>query len=314
MRRWGPRRPIRASGGPRSGQERIQLQGAGIPYTHLDGRMRSLIKALRSEQPRLLHTHGYKAGILGRPAARLAGIPVVSTFHSGERGAFPVSAYDWLDEWTSFLGQNIAVSARIRDRLPFAATVIPSYVTTSPTPPTGALPPAAAFVGRLSAEKGPDLFCKLAAGAPAGIAWHIWGDGPMRAALEAKYAGVVRFHGVATDMEAIWPRVGLLVMPSHSEGVPLAALEAAAHGVPVLASRVGGLPTVILDGCTGWLFPAGDIDGAGGALQGLNAWQAACLSDVAALRTACWERARSEFSEQRWLPAVQHVYRSVGVQ
>ena len=69
-----------------------QLAGAGIRYTHLDGRFSTLVGALRRARPALLHTHGYKAGILGRLAARLAGVPVVSTFHSGERGPFPDNA------------------------------------------------------------------------------------------------------------------------------------------------------------------------------------------------------------------------------
>lgn len=290
-----------------------QLTDAGLPFRHLNGTLSGLRKALAAERPKLLHTHGYKAGILGRLAARLTAVPVVSTFHSGARGAFPVGAYEWLDDWTSALGARIAVSETIAQRLPFKSSVVPSFVTTPPVAPVGLLPLVAGFVGRLSAEKAPDLFCALAATAQASslasgtsaVSWEIWGDGPMRRDLETAYGSNVKFHGIATRMEEVWPRIGLLVMPSHFEGVPLAALEAAANGIPVLASRVGGLPTVIDEGRTGWLFPDNDL---AAAERGLAAWHDASAHDCAGLRHACWDKARRDFSELRWLPEVLNVY------
>ena len=291
-----------------------QLAAAGLDCRHLDGRFGSLVRALRATPPELLHTHGYKAGIFGRLAARLTGIPVVSTFHSGERGPFPVGAYEWLDDWTSGLGARIAVSPAIQARLPISSHVIPSYVVTSPEPPAGALPPVVGFVGRLSAEKGPDVFCRLADQARsrpgfADVTWHVWGDGPLRRELQVAHGDWVQFHGIATDMTQVWPRVGLLAMPSRFEGVPLAALEAAARGIPVLASRVGGLPSVIADGSTGWLFKPGDD---AGAWQGLEAWQSARRDGADAMRARCWSVARDRFSEARWLPRILDVYRAAG--
>ncbi len=292
-----------------------QLAAASVPYEHLDGRFSTLRAALQVRRPSLLHTHGYKAGILGRFAARLTGIPVVSTFHSGERGPFPVGLYDTVDDWTSRLGHRIAVSERIRRRLPSGTHLIPSYVATPEHSDTAALPPVVGFVGRLSEEKGPETFCALAARAAtddefSAITWQMWGDGPMRGDLEAKFTGVVTFHGVATDMDAVWPQIGLLAMPSRFEGVPLAALEAAAHGIPVLASRVGGLPTIVDEGSTGWLFPAGDLQS---AMQGLATWQALRQRPASDLRRACWAKARADFSEARWLPEIVSVYRKAGV-
>ena len=291
-----------------------QLAAADLPYRHLDGRLPSLIRTLRAEQPCLLHTHGYKAGILGRLAAKLAHIPVVSTFHSGERGPFPVGVYETLDDWTSRLGQRIAVSDKIRQRLPRGTHLIPSYVATPAAAPTSPLPSVVGFVGRFSPEKGPDDFCALAALAAADarfnhVRWAMWGEGPMRAYLESAYGRHITFHGVATDMDQVWPQIGLLAMPSHFEGVPLAALEAAANGIPILASRVGGLPSVVMDQQTGWLFPPGDLSA---AMAGLARWQAARTTGSAALRRACWSKASTDFSEARWLPEVLKVYRNAG--
>ena len=80
--------------------------------------------------------------------------------------------------------------------------------------------------------------------------------------------GVVRF-GLRTDLEAILPQADVLLMTSCTESFCLAALEAAACGVPTVAPRVGGLPELVRDGCSGVLFEPGDEDGAAGELVAL---------------------------------------------
>lgn len=287
-----------------------QLDSAGLAHRTLNGSFASLLTELKAARPALLHTHGYKAGILGRLAARLAGIPVVSTFHSGSRGSGKVYAYDTLDEWTSVLGSRIVVSEAIHKRLPYPSVLAPSFVATPDAVPKGPLPAVAAFVGRLSEEKAPDLFCEIAAASPPGIAWRVYGDGPMREDLERRYGDQVQFFGAVTDLAPAWREMGLLVMPSRSEGVPLAALEALANGIPVLASRVGGLPTIIASGENGWLFDVGNISE---AVALLGKWQARDEEATARLRAACWSRVRAEFSEVRHLPPVLDVYRSAGL-
>jgi glycosyltransferase involved in cell wall biosynthesis len=282
-----------------------QLDDAAIPYRVLDGTFGGLLRLMRLEQPTLVHTHGYKGGILGRLAAALTRIPVVTTFHSGQRGLWPVGAYDFVDDWSSIIAHRITVSPEIQSRLPFSSTVIPSYVKTPSIFPDAVLPRKIGFVGRLSEEKGPQHFCALARRFGDLGSWHVYGDGVMRGALEAEFRDVVTFHGVQTNMDVVWPQLGLLVMPSRFEGVPLAALEAAAAGVPVLASRVGGLPAVIVEGTTGWLFPYGDLEAAG---QCLMQWSAIVNQDSAGLREACWTRAREQYSESRWFPEIIKIY------
>ena len=93
-----------------------QLRARDISFRMLSGGLAALLAALSSERPSLLHTHGYKANILGRAAARWLGIPVVATFHAGERARFPVKLYQAADEWSSFLGGRLAVSEKMPPR------------------------------------------------------------------------------------------------------------------------------------------------------------------------------------------------------
>ncbi len=292
-----------------------QLAAVGATPTILGGGLGAILRALRAHRPAVLHTHGYKAGILGRLAARWTGAPIVSTFHAGERLGGALGLYQRLDEWSSFLARRIAVSAPIQKHLPFRSELIPNFIVAPEAPPEAPPPPRVAFVGRLSHEKGPDLFCRLAAayeGPP--IEWRVYGDGPMRAELEAAYGDRIAFYGVVANMSAVWSEVGLLAMTSRAEGLPMAALEAGAAGLPILASRVGALPEVVDEDKTGWLvdpaaLEAGDLSG---ALAALGRWRALDPAAGAAMRRACWAKIRSAYSEERALERIRAVYRAAG--
>ncbi|GGF79737.1 glycosyl transferase [Azorhizobium oxalatiphilum] len=287
-----------------------QLDAAGVPHRTLSGGFKGLLAALKAARPRILHTHGYKAGILGRLAAKLAGVPCVSTFHAGERGRFPVSLYQTLDSWTSCLARRIAVSRPIAEGLPFAAEVIGNFVPVPAAPPHGARPDTVGFVGRFSHEKGPDLFCALAEKfAGSGLAFEAFGDGAMRPELQAKTGAAVQFHGLVTTPGAIWPRIGLLLMPSRAEGLPLAAIEAMAAGIPVAASAVGALPDLIRQGENGYLFPAGDLDAMESAVR---AWAGLDAAARAAMGEAAWRTARAGYAVDVLLPKVRAVYAAAG--
>ncbi len=286
-----------------------QLQAAGLSIRMLDGTAAGLVAALRAERPSLLHTHGYKANILGRLAAKLVGVPVVATFHAGERGAFPVSAYQLADEWTSILGGRIAVSRAIADQLPYASTLTENFLRAPDVAPASPLPRRIGFVGRLSHEKAPDHYCKLARRCPGMAEWHVFGDGPMRAELECTYSRDVQFHGLITNLDSVWASLGLLVMPSRAEGLPMAALEALAAGVPIAASAVGGLPSIVKAGITGWLFAPQDIDGAAAAVR---CWSELDNASQIAMRREAHAFVAEKFSERRQLPAILEAYRRAG--
>ena len=160
-----------------------------------------------------LHTHGYKAGVVGRVFAKWLDIPVVSTFHSGDLGQGKLRLYSMLDLFTARLGKAIAVSNDIRERLPKNTQVIPNFV------PLQALRSVnqgvryqanIGFVGRLSHEKGPDNFCKLAEScADLGVQFTLYGDGPMRSDLTAKWGHVTKFKG-RVPMAEYWHEVDVL--------------------------------------------------------------------------------------------------------
>jgi glycosyltransferase involved in cell wall biosynthesis len=100
----------------------------------------------------------------------------------------------------------------------------------------------------------------------------IAGDGPERAALEAQarqagIGGLVHFPGYVSRPEDVLEEADLMVLPSHTEGLPNAALEALAMEVPVLATRVGGTPEVVIDGKTGRLVPPRSPDVLAAAIE-----------------------------------------------
>lgn len=94
---------------------------------------------------------------------------------------------------------------------------------------------------------------------------RVVGEGPMQVGMMdlAEDLGIqehVKFLGIRSNIGAVMSCSDLVLLPSKQESFGLAALEAMACGVPVVASRVGGLPEVIEDGRSGFLFPVKDVD------------------------------------------------------
>jgi len=137
--------------------------------------------------------------------------------------------------------------------------------------------PLVGFVGRLSPEKAPDLFVRMAARVAARhprAAFVVIGDGPMRERVEsdARVLGVadrIHFTGERHDVLALLPSLAALVVPSHAEGMPLALMEGMAAGVPVVATSVGGVPELVRHLETGLLVGPGDAGHLATAVDGL---------------------------------------------
>jgi len=137
------------------------------------------------------------------------------------------------------------------------------------------------------------------------------GDGPEagmahRLARELGVGERVHFTGVQEDMASVLSLADLFLLPSSEESFGLGALEAMACEVPVVCSRVGGLPEVVTDGVTGFLCPAGDLDG----------MVAAALAALAPERHAVMAKearrhAVHRFSTSRILPQIEALYAEV---
>ncbi len=226
----------------------------------LDGRISSFWERIKNEKPDIIHTHGYKAGIISRPLARFMNIACVSTYHSGEEKKGVLRLYDFIDRYTAFLAKHVyAVSASILKALPTSsASLSNNFIEKTQHHPTKG--EQIAFVGRLCKEKAPERFILLARHFPH-LDFHFYGDGPKRAELEKKAPNNVLFHGSQEDMKNIWPKIGLLVIPSRAEGLPMAALEAMGHGICLAAFNIGALNSLIEHGENGWILPEGDMQG-----------------------------------------------------
>lgn len=278
------------------------LDKHNITWFCLDGQPTGLWRALTLHHPQILHTHGYKAGVLGRICARLQNIQVVSTFHAGEKTTGKLALYTLLDRMTAGLSKAIAVSQKIARTLPTTATQINNFVTLPthlPLPYKGRV----GFVGRLSQEKGPDIFCKIARSIPS-LRFDIYGDGPMRPALEKQYAKNVTFHG-QVNMDEHWHNIDLVCMPSRFEGLPLAALEAMARSIPVLAAKVGGLPHLIQHHHNGWLADIEDINTFTDLLNHWRIFKSLQRSDYG---KAARKTIKDFYSPEVVLPQIEDIY------
>jgi len=252
-----------------------------------------LLRLFRRLAPDVVHTHASKAGVLGRAAARAAGVPVV--LHSVRGWSFyaaPPGPLRWLaiacERWAARLSvAQIAVSRAvaadglragigadrpyvvIRSGIDLAAFARPAAIAARADL---GIPAGATVVGAVLAlvpAKAPlDLVAVARRLLRSGRDVHVVvaGDGPLRPALTAAIAGAGlagRFHllGARRDVAALYPLFDVVVLPSRWEGLPRVAVEAVAAGVPVVATDVGGVGEVVIPGVTGRLVCAGDVAG-----------------------------------------------------
>ncbi|WP_111978099.1 glycosyltransferase family 4 protein [Algibacillus agarilyticus] len=235
------------------------LDKCNIPYLFCRDGQSTLRQLVATHAPALLHTHGYKAGIISRLIGKMTKTPVVSTYHAGESPKGKVRIYDWFDRYTAFIAdQRLVVSEQIQHKLPVKSEIVKNFIDVNGL--TQSKGNEIAFVGRLSHEKGIHHLLNLCECLPH-ITIHCYGDGPEMPKLQADSPSNLKIHGQQNDMATVWPKIGLLLIPSLYEGMPMVALEAMGRGIPVVASKVGGLPSLINHGINGWLKEAGDIEG-----------------------------------------------------
>ena len=285
---------------------RESLLEARIKTISLDSGLGSLLELLRKFKPTLIHSHGYKAGLICCLAAKITATVHCSTFHAGEPGKGEMVLYDWMFRQSSRCNdRNFAVSTEIAHRLPVESVVLDNFVSMPECAPKTDC--QVAFVGRLSHEKGPDRILSLAAKMPK-VRFDLYGDGPMGDSLMSQATDNCRFHGNQSSMEAHWAGIDLLLMPSRYEGLPMAALEAMARGIPVIAFDVGALDKVILSGQNGWLIKADQVDI---FKQKIECWLTMDSDQKDLFREAARSHIAGNFSVQKIMPRILDQYAKV---
>lgn len=247
-----------------------QLQESNIPTLHCKD-IWSFIHHTLKERPNLLHTHGYKPSIACKIIGLISNIPVLSTYHSGAVGFGRVKYYHLADDLLSSLSTNIAVSSSIYNRLRGKRNhLIPNFTTLTEHIDKEKKPKKkCAFVGRVSKEKGPDYFCKLANTLPE-YTFDMIGDGAMLKELLCPKN--LNLKGAIQTTHETYQNYDLICITSREEGLPLTALEAMASGTPVVAFSVGGLPSLIAHEKNGFLVKPYDVNAFAKSIQTFMHW------------------------------------------
>ena len=272
--------------------------------THVDGDRRAklaaaargareMLGAILSRRACAVHVHFAARGSFYRKsafilAARACGVPVVGHAHSGlfpgfyEGGSrarrayirFVLNRLDWLvvlsQEWADFYRNLYSRSEPV---------VIPNPAVVPPALPRAAKPgPVLLSLGRLGPGKGTYDILQVVPGVlrqfPRAQFWF-GGDGELdevRRRLHGKpWASRVRLLGWVSGAEkdAALRAADVFLLPSYAEGLPMALLEAMAHGLPVVTTPVGGIPQAVADGRTGLLIRPGDVEALQAAILSL---------------------------------------------
>ena len=301
---------------------------------------RHLWRILRDERPDVLHTHNPKPGWYGRVVGRLAGVPVVvNTVHGlyatpddpplrrGIVYALEAIASRFSDVELVQNPEDLELLARLRlvprEKLVLLGNGVdlqrfrPDVLDASELEDLrsslgiGAEEVVIGTVGRLVLEKGYlDLF-EAARHLPEAARLVVVGPEdpekhdavPATALAEARRNGTI-FLGHRDDVESVYPLFDVFVLPSYREGFPRAAMEAAAAGVPVVATDIRGCRQVVADGDNGLLVPAADPSRLAAALRSLVEDRALRRSMAAASR----RKAEAEFDEASVVRIVTAAY------
>ncbi len=282
----------------RRGAFTAQVEALGLPITDLEvGRLYDLtglrgllrlISLVRDFRPDIVQGYLFSPNAFAAIAGRLCGVPAVivakrnvDAFESPRQIAVQRLAHRWATHVTAVseaaADSSVALGvprARVTviengvdvDRFDGATHERPADLPADPVPLIGS-------VGCLAVRKDyGTLLDALAIVKRSGRAFRavVAGDGPERAALEAKRAALgldeVALLGERTDVDRLLPAFDLFVLSSREEGIPNALLEAMAAGRPSVVTDVGGNREVLADGRTGWLVPAQDPSALAAAL------------------------------------------------
>jgi glycosyltransferase involved in cell wall biosynthesis len=274
-----------------------------------------IARAIQALKPALLHAHGARAGLPAALVPKSIRVPFVYTVHGFHYGRKPAGVRALARQAERFCMNRAAATVFVSDfdrGLASGDDVIPDRsphvvihngAMAAKKDPNIEPQIDIIFLGRLHPQKNPLALADiLLALRPLEPVLAIIGNGEYEAALRERLraAGVahqVRFLGARASAEALelLGRARVLVLPSRSEGLPVAVIEAMHHGVPAVASNVGGVSELIEDGVTGFLVEPDDIAGFADRLGCLLADEPRRVAMGEAART----RAQAAFSVER---------------
>ncbi len=256
---------------------RTELADADILHTH-DRRAGLLVRPLaRSVAARSVHTlHGVPDELFGRVGRQ---IPVEDPHASRARLLWLEHGLLRIEALLSYLGTVVVPSKALADyaiRCGFPSQrirVIPNGVPVRRREPGPAHRPLViGTAALLERRKGIDVLLEASARLAIPHRLVIMGDGPLRAELEAlanRLGASAEFAGFVPDLAGRLEELDVFVLPSRGENLPVAILEAMAVALPVVATRVGGVPEVVRDGESGLLVEPEDVEGLAAALARL---------------------------------------------
>jgi glycosyltransferase involved in cell wall biosynthesis len=244
----------------------------------------------------VVHTHDRRSGLLVRPAAKARGAAVFHTYHglphqiaglvdgrpaetSRTHAAWLLHGYLAIESALALLGTVVVPSRAVArflaaHRFPAGRLrVVPNGIDIRRREPAPAHDPLVVGTAAiLEHRKGVDVLLEAAARAEQPLRLEIFGDGSLRGELEAYARGAgldARFHGRVGNVRERLEELDVFVLPSRDENLPMALLEAMAAAVPPVATRVGGVPELVVDGESGVLVAVDDVDGLARALDEL---------------------------------------------
>lgn len=242
----------------------------------------------RAFRPDLVHAHfATRPTETARVLAGALGVPFSFTAHGydvfsrppedfGARAAAAGAVITVSHANAAHIGATFGVDP---DRIDVIPCGVDTTLFSPPPSPPPASRPLIVSVARLHPAKNlPLLFAALAGLRDDGVAFDavVVGEGRARPEVEAalrahRLADVVELAGAATqdEVRAWWQRASIAVLSSDREGFPVSLMEAAACGVPAVATAVGGVAELVDDGVTGLLVPPGDVGALATALRQL---------------------------------------------
>ncbi len=309
------------------------LRAQDIPVTTIEVASKQYLKEYRALRqlisrlsPAIVHTHGYRADLVGGLAARRSDVPAVSTVHGFTGGNWRNQINEKLQLYalrhsaaaitvSRPLADRLAAEGILRERIHLIPNAIaaPRALSRIEARRQLGLPVdgfVVGWIGRLSREKGPDVMLQALASSEPAFHLSVIGEGPERDSLRrlAEQLGIasrLTFHGEVANAASLMNAFDAIVISSRTEGTPITLLEAMAVGVPVIATNVGGIPDVVTD-AEAVIVGAEDPRAIARALGDVRSNVATSRARADAARV----RVESKYGLQRWMTAIAAAYSS----